>query len=314
MVDFEGSANLNGSASIHLFDEMSGEVNLKAYRAWARYSGQQYEIRLGLQKINFGSATLLRPLMWFDQLDPRDPLQLTNGVWAILGRYYFLNNINIWMWGLYGNKGPKTWETGKTSQSFPEFGGRIQVPVLNGEAAFSCHFREAVRTSVIQAPPAYNHTPEYRLGLDGKWDAGAGFWFEATWLHKTRDQEILTDQEMICMGTDYTFSLGNGLNLTFEYLFYSMDTLPFQFNNLYSFTALSLSYPIGLNDHLSAIFYHDRENRNQYNFLNWQHQFNHFSFYLMGFLNPKNFYLPQQGNSSRLFAGKGIQAMFVYNF
>ena len=63
-------------------------------------------IEPGLQKINFGSATMLRPLMWFDQVDPRDPLQLTDGVWGVLGRYYFLNNANIWLWGLYGNKNP----------------------------------------------------------------------------------------------------------------------------------------------------------------------------------------------------------------
>ena len=68
-----------------------------------RYSSDQFELRLGLQKINFGSASMLRPLMWFDQMDPRDPLHLTDGVWGLLARYYFLNNANIWLWGLYGN-------------------------------------------------------------------------------------------------------------------------------------------------------------------------------------------------------------------
>ena len=31
----------------------------------------------------------------------------TNGVNALLGRYYFNNNANIWLWGLYGNEDPR---------------------------------------------------------------------------------------------------------------------------------------------------------------------------------------------------------------
>ena len=30
-----------------------------------------------------------------EDIDPRDPLQLTNGVWGLLGRYYFMNNANL---------------------------------------------------------------------------------------------------------------------------------------------------------------------------------------------------------------------------
>ena len=70
----------------------------------------------GLQKINFGSAVLLRPLMWFDSLDPRDPLQLTDGVYAVLLRYYFPNNANLWAWALYGNDSPKGWESAATAE------------------------------------------------------------------------------------------------------------------------------------------------------------------------------------------------------
>lgn len=94
-IDFEASLNINGSAGIHPFDSLYTSGQLKPYRAWVRYSTQQFELRAGLQKLNFGSASLMRPLMWFDEVDPRDPLKLTDGVWGILGRYYFLNNTNI---------------------------------------------------------------------------------------------------------------------------------------------------------------------------------------------------------------------------
>jgi hypothetical protein len=142
LIDIELSPRLSGTAGMHPFDRFYSGEDIRPYRAWARYSSSRFEIRAGLQKINFGSATLVRPLMWFDQVDPRDPLQLTDGVWGVLGRYYFLNNVNIWVWGLYGNEGPKTWETGVTRAGEPEFGGRLQVPVPRGETAISFHHRK----------------------------------------------------------------------------------------------------------------------------------------------------------------------------
>jgi hypothetical protein len=110
LIDFEASANIYGTLAFHPFDTANTDGSLKPYRFWMRYSSEQFELRLGLQKINFGSASMLRPLMWFDQMDPRDPLHLTDGVWGLLARYYFLNNTNVWLWGLYGNNNPRGWE------------------------------------------------------------------------------------------------------------------------------------------------------------------------------------------------------------
>jgi hypothetical protein len=154
-IDFEASVNINGSAGFHPFDTIVTTGRIKPYRLWARYSTQQFEVRVGLQKINFGSASLLRPLMWFDQVDSRDPLRLTDGVWGVLGRYYFLNNANIWLWGLYGNKDPKGWELSGTNSHFPEAGGRIQLPVPAGEAALSYHYRIADTRNMTGIVPQY---------------------------------------------------------------------------------------------------------------------------------------------------------------
>merc|ERR1712127_1137306 len=103
----------------------------------------QFELRVGLQKIDFGSASLLRPIQWFNQIDPRDPLQLTNGVYGVLGRYYFLNNANIWLWTLYGNEKTRGFDALETNKKVPEFGGRIQYPTKKGEIALSYHHRSA---------------------------------------------------------------------------------------------------------------------------------------------------------------------------
>ena len=313
MIDFEGSANINGSVSIQPFDTVQPDGTIKPYRAWVRYSARQFEIRLGLQKINFGSATMLRPLMWFDQLDPRDPLQLTDGVWGLLGRYYFLNNANIWLWSLYGNDKPRTWEIGKSNHKVPEIGGRFQTPVPKGEAAISYHYREADTRELGNSIPSYARISENRFGIDGKWDLGVGLWFEGSWISKNKNLGIFTNQEILNCGTDYTFGIGNGLNVIFEHLLVSYDETAFKFARTVSFSGTSLSYPLGMSDNVSAILYYDWTNNNLYNFLNWKRQFNKISFYLMAYWNPKNYNLPQQSGSENLFAGKGIQIMLVYN-
>jgi hypothetical protein len=313
LIDFEAAANLYGSAGFHPFDTSHVDGKIKPYRIWARYSSSQFEIRLGLQKINFGSASMLRPLMWFDRIDPRDPLQLTDGVWGLLGRYYFLNNANIWIWGLYGNPGPKTWETGKTCKEIPEAGGRIQMPVPKGEVALSYHFREADTRGMGDTIPSYARVPENRVGIDGKWDWLIGFWFEGAWIGKSKNTGIFTHEEILNFGADYTFGLGNGLNVVVEQLLFSYDENAFAFANLFSFTGTSLSYPLGISDNISAIVYYDWKNNDLYNFVNWKRQFNKFFFYLMAFWNPEQYMMPQQAESGELFAGKGIQIMLVYN-
>lgn len=60
-----------GSFAKNQHAEYEGKV--KPYRAWIRISSNTFEVRAGLQKMNFGSATLFRPLMWFDRVDPQIP-------------------------------------------------------------------------------------------------------------------------------------------------------------------------------------------------------------------------------------------------
>jgi hypothetical protein len=312
-LDFEGAANLVGSVSSVPFDTMVSEGSIHPYRFWGRYSTSQLEIRLGLQKINFGSASMLRPLMWFDQLDPRDPLKLTNGVWGLLGRYYFLNNANLWLWCLYGNDKPRSWDIGSTHKNIPEFGGRVQHPVLKGEMALSYHFREVDLRNLGFASPEFADIPEHRIGIDGRFDTKIGLWFEGSWTNKTKNIGILTNQEIFNVGTDYTFGIGNGLHVVFEQLFYASDEHPFEFEKNISFSGLLFNYPLGIVDNISAIVYYDWENNNSYNFVNWNHQFKNLSFYLMTYWNPDRYNLPQEGGTNNTFAGPGFQVMFVYN-
>jgi hypothetical protein len=313
LIDFEASANLNGTLGTHPFDTLYSSGKIKPYRLWARYSTEQLEIRAGLQKINFGSASMIRPLMWFDKLDPRDPLQLTDGVWGVLGRYYFLNNANLWLWVLYGNEQAKTWEIGNTSQQQPEFGGRFQTPVPKGEMALSVHYRQVEKSALGEFPTIVEPLAENRIGLDGKWDVGVGLWFEAVWMNKSKKVGTFTNQTALSIGSDYTFGIGNGLNIIVEQLLFAYDEEPFQLNNPFVFSTLSLNYPVGLNDNLSAMVYYDWINHGVYNMATWNHQFNNLTLYCMGYSNPKNYKMPLTANDVNLFAGTGIQLMIVWN-
>ena len=313
MVDFEASANLYGNIGMSDLTSYNWNGRIKPYRLWARYSGSQFELRAGLQKINFGSASILRPLMWFDQMDPRDPLQLTDGVWGLLGRYYFLNNANLWLWVLHGNHDPKGWEQLGTHRSLPEVGGRLQYPVGSGEAALTYHYRVADGSALAEQLLPAESIPEHRFGFDAKFDRVVGYWVEASWTHMKRDVGIMTNQQILNLGVDYTFGWGNGLTLTWEQLLTAFDEQPFRFQEPFTFSLLSARYPVGLFDEVSLIAYYDWRNRSSYNFINWQRQFNRLTLHLMGYINPKNYNIPTQQGGGNMFAGTGLQLMLVYN-
>lgn len=313
LIDFEASANLNGNFGFNPFDTIKATGNIKPYRFWGRYSTRQFELRVGLQKINFGSAQLIRPLMWFDEVDPRDPLGLTDGVWGVLGRYYFLNNMNAWFWILYGNKDPRGWDFAGTAKGIPEFGGRFQSPIPRGEAALSYHHRVSDTRGVNPALPEYAQIRENRIGLDARIDVVVGAWLEASWVTNNEDLDMFTNQETFSAGVDYTFGLGSGLYMIFEQLLASYDEKAFAFENTSTFSLLSLSYPIGLFGNIQGIVYYDWINSSLYNFINLSKDFRFFTIYLMGFWNPDDYRIPTQEVDQNLYAGRGIQIMFVLN-
>lgn len=313
LLDMEFSANIFGSTDLSPFDTISASGEIKPYRIWMRYTTDQFELRLGLQKLNFGSAYMLRPLMWFDQIDPRDPLQLTDGVWGLLARYYFLNNANLWLWGLYGNNEKRGWESIPVNRKIPEFGGRIQVPVPGGEAGFTYHHRVADSRETGGAVPSFDKIPENKFGLDAKWDLKTGLWIEGSYTKKEKGVGMLTNQFVMNAGIDYTFRAGNGLYLAYENLLATYDEKPFAFSNRLFFSAMSASYPVGLFDKFGAILYYNWTGKDFYSFMTWQRQFDNIMLYLIAFLNPDQYQLPAQTDSRNMFSGKGIQVMFVFN-
>ncbi len=310
----EFSANLWANATTWASDSIVLDEKISPYRMWLRFSGDQFELRAGLQKINFGSAVLFRPLMWFDRIDPRDPLQLTDGVYGLLGRYYFLNNVNIWAWALYGEEKTKGWEVFPTRKNSVEYGGRLQVPLFTGEMAASYHHRTADPSLVI--PDSISNgsaSSENRIALDTKFDLLVGLWFEAALIHQDLDFTDMTYKTMLNAGADYTFNLGRGLNLMAESFGYLQGEKAFGANQKILFGLVSATYPINIIHSISAMVFFDFSTNDTYRFVNWSITYDRWSFYVMGFWNPETYSLYNLDYQTNLYSGWGFQLMAVFN-
>lgn len=313
-VDVEFSLNAYGSGFKQNSENFKTDGDIKPYRMWVRLSSSRFELRLGLQKINFGPALLLRPLMWFDRIDPRDPLQITDGVYGMLMRYYFLNNTNIWIWGLYNNDEPKGWEILAPKPNSWEYGGRVQTPLLTGELGLTYHHRTIGDQTLVDFISAQErYFPENRYAVDGRWDVGIGLWFEAVMTQQEIPQYPYKYRRTFTLGMDYTFGIGNGIHILgeqFEMVF-SQDA--WGSGEKARFTALSLDYPLGILDNVRGMIYYDWENKDFYRFISWQRTYDRWSIYVMGYWNPERFLIYQTKEQVNLFTGLGIQAMVVFN-
>ena len=308
------SLNIFGNALLYNLDSADTDFKIKPYRLQLGIVGDQFDVRLGLQKINFGSASLLRPLMWFDRIDPRDPLQLTDGVYSVLARYYFLNNANIWLWSLYGNKDKKGWEAFQSNKRKPEIGGRIQYPILKGELALTYHYREGVFDGTF-ADTLTNRSgfSENRYAIDGKFDMEIGFWFEGALIHQNLDFTNQRYQRLINVGADYTFGLGNGLNVITEYFTYQKTEDIFGKGSGIEFSAMSLSYPLNIINNLQAIVFYDITNNDFYRFVNCSWTYDNWIIYVSAFWNPDNYQIYQNISGTNIYGGYGAQLMIVFN-
>ena len=309
---FEVAGNLSNSRYSIPNEPSKINTSLDPYRIWARYLNKNFEIRLGLQKIDFGSAQLLRPLQWFNQIDPRDPLSLTNGVYGLLVRYYYKNNSNIWLWGLYGNEKLRGLDALPTTTNTPEFGGRYQSFIPKGELAISYHYRTANSEDVLGIQ-TYSKNPEHRIGFDSKWDLGIGLWIESTFIHREKDLGLFTNQFLLNLGIDYTFNLGNGLNFAAEHLLSSLMSKDFDDSTKQHISALRLSYPLTFYSSINGLFYQQWKNNQQTLLLNYKHQFKYFSAYLIAYYNPEETQGIQQNEIVTSLKGPGIQLLVTYN-
>ena len=308
----EISGNFNTTRIINSKNLNESNSNISPYRIWFRYQLKKWEFRLGLQKIDFGSAQLLRPLQWFNQIDPRDPLSLTNGVYGLLIRYYFKNNSNFWFWGLYGNEKARGFDALPSFKKEPEIGARYQKLVPKGEIAISYHYRKATSDPILGINP-FKENPEHRIGWDSKWDLGIGLWTESTFIHRQKQIGVFTNQVLFNLGMDYTFGIGNGLNFSIENLISSSIDKNFTNSVTQNISAVRVSYPLTFNSSINGLVYNQWKSNVQTLLINYEHQFKYFSSYFIAYYNPEETQGIQQNDIVNSLSGPGIQLLLVYN-
>ena len=293
------SLELNITLNGYLSYRDNWEQELKLYRSSLTYQSSQAEAIVGLQKITFGPARYLRPLMWFDRISPTDPLNITAGVTGSLFRYYTMNNTNFWIWSLYGNDESKGLEQTGTKESTPEIGGRIQLPLDKGDIALSVHGRKRADTNI-----------EKRIALDGYFDIGIGLWYEA----RLDIINNLPNRKYLTIGGDYTFSIGNGLNFVTEIMPMEFSGDDYILNDPQeTLWAASLSYPLNIFDDIMGLVYYSESQNQFYQYLQYQRTYDRIRINLGVFNYPEtDFSLPMGGNLNR--SGLGCQVMLIYNY
>ncbi|MBN1886023.1 MAG: hypothetical protein JW876_10945 [Candidatus Krumholzibacteriota bacterium] len=247
LLDLEALANLGAMDGDPAPDD---EFDAELYRLKLRYATSRTETRVGLQKVNFGPARLLRSLMWFDRVDPRDPLALTDGVYGARFRYTSDANVGLWLWGLYGNDETKGLELFPSKKTEPEFGGRLQVPAGSGELAASVHTRVIDGSGMM-----LGEFREHRLALDGRWDVEAGVWFEAVLGRYDSDPLPFRWRQSGTVGIDYTVPVGNGLFVLAEHMAVSIAEEIGESDIDADYSACMLSYQAGILDAFTFIGY-----------------------------------------------------------
>ena len=284
------------------------DYDVELYRAKLRYATTQTETIVGLQKINFGPARLLRPLGWFDRLDPTDPLQLTDGVYALRFKYVALNNANFWLWVPYGNEDPKGYEVLPTASGNPELGGRLQYPIPQGDLAVTIHSR-----SVDGSESSVSDYNENRIALDGRWDIGIGLWFESVFQHQETTVFTYDWTKMITIGMDYTLGLGNGVYVLLEHMTAVSSDKPFGWDAGEQISAFSLHYTFETVDSLKAIGYYSWGQKAYSQYLSWERTYDYLAFNLSLFYYPEiteNIYSLNQSINRE---GYGGWLMIIFN-
>jgi hypothetical protein len=302
----DAELSLNGFLA-HESEDLEFDRDLELYRLKLRLATPQTETRLGLQKINFGPAYLLRSLQWFDRLDPRDPQHLTDGVYALRFKYNTLTNASLWAWGLYGNDDPKGYERLPSVDDTPEFGGRVQYPLFDGELAATVHTRR-VDASSLKA----SDFREYRIALDGRWEVTLGFWFESVLQYQDTDLIPSDWTRFTTLGADYTIGIGNGVHVLAEHFAAVSAEEPFGWDDDAQLSAISVEYPLGLFDTFTAIGSYAWETHEYSQYLSWQRSYDTWTLNISAFRYPDSDADLADAGRQAVGARYGGQIMVIY--
>ena len=307
----EWSIRWGSSASRDTTGEWTVTDTRDHYRMWVNLAGDQWEFRLGRQKIAYGPGQLLRPLAWYDTFDLRDPTGQTVGVDAARLRLFFSGGRTLWTWASRPASSTDDW----TIDSFAP-GGRLELPFGAFDLGITASHRS--NTDVSAAGQILTHLPgpESRLAFDFRTDQFVGLWAEGVLAFGGKEQYFPEQARMFMAGLDYTLPIGNGLLIMFEHLqaryMGNGEMIPLQ----QEATAIIISVPVSILDRAMVVMQVDHQNNNTFRFLLWQRTYDHLGLNAIIFANPSRSDLGIDASmlpNSLVGLGTGAQLLFVYH-
>ena len=275
------------------------------YRMWLRYSSDQMEARLGLQKIAFGPAMVLRSLAWFDTIDPKDPTGQTDAVEALRLRLYPTGSLALWLWSI------------NSDQDTLSYGGRAELSTSIGEWGLTYYQDPTELGQSVGQFPIFTSGPHQRAAMDYRYDGYFGFWFEGVGIFADSKQDVdLNRFTLFTLGADYTVPVGSGLLIMAETMKINGSSTAGDSSSDQTYTALMASLPINMLHQLMFITQIDWDNNHAYNYLRWGITYDHFSLNFILSISPRRDgyniateYLPKTVAGF----GTGLQFMLIYN-
>ena len=225
----------------------TGDILVRRYRLNLQYKQSFLNYRVGLQDIYFGVGRYLRPLQWFDTLDPINKRAATQGINGFVVKTSTTDSQEIVGWMLFGNNPVRPSDLSSTKKETIEIGGRFQRSIFNGELGFATHARQIELNG--------SRAAEYRIGSHYQSNTSIPIWVEQAYMSaasKTENQQYI----MVMVGSQYMFNidkLGNAVTVLSEIQY---DNKPIASNPAKTLTGvLQLSYPLSLKDTISYVGY-----------------------------------------------------------
>lgn len=310
-IDFEVALNFQTKFDgLFRTEESNNYERHEIHRLWGRYSSDNIELRYGIQKIAFGPGLILRPLRWFDSLDPKDPTGQTDGVTAVRLKYFGGYEITYWGWLIH----PENSEISSR-------GGRIEIPIAGlGDLGISYHHRPAYSLNKIPPrsgiPLVYITSAEDRYSLDYRTDVVVGIWSEILLSKSSQDKfGIPFNRNIYMVGGDYTFPIGDGLYFLVEHMIDQVKPKAILNDAQTEFSAIMVNYPIGVFDNITLITEYDWEGERRFDFVKYSRTYDNFDFNLIIAINPESdeFSNEELELSGLTQFGNNIQLIIIYN-
>ncbi len=278
---YSGDSIINADTiNIKIFNKKLDYINQlgEPYRFWVRFSNEKIEARLGLQKITFGPAQILRNVSWFDNIDLTDPTNQIKGVKAFRLKWFPSNIISLWSWSIFNKPDSLS------------FGFRSELSHNSGEWGITYHANQL-----------------NNIGLDYRYDGYFGLWSENSLLLSENKKQIIST-----LGLDYTIPIGNGLYLMIEFMSVQQPKI---IKSKENYAALLTNMPIGMIHQISIISQINIKENRYYNFFQWSSTYENISLNYIFSLNPKRKdYLPIEVPNVLENFGSTFQIMFIYNY